>query len=57
MFSPIDGRIGMAKVKLGNLVGPATGEAAAPITPSWRSSGSSTRWASTSRSPPATSTG
>ena len=25
MFSPIDGRIGLAQVKLGNLVGPATG--------------------------------
>ena len=25
MYSPIDGRIGLAQVKLGNLVGPATG--------------------------------
>ncbi len=56
MSSPIDGRIGLAEVKLGNLVGPMSSGAAA-ITPSWRWSGSSTRWASTSRSPPATSTG
>ena len=56
MSSPIDGRVGLAEVKVGNLVGPAAG-AAAPTTPSWRSSASSTRWASTSRSPHATSTG
>ena len=36
---------------------PGGRRAAAATTPSWRSSGSSTRWASTSRSPPATSTG
>ena len=57
MSSPIDGRIGLAQVKLGNLVGPAAGGRRRRTTPSWRSSGSSTRWASTSRSPPATSTG
>jgi RND family efflux transporter MFP subunit len=32
LFSPIDGRIGLAEVKLGNLVGPATGGGAADYT-------------------------
>ena len=32
MFSPIDGRIGLAQVKLGNLVGPATGGGPADYT-------------------------
>src|SRR5512135_2702444 len=32
MSSPIDGRIGLAQVKLGNLVGPATGSASSDYT-------------------------
>ena len=32
MSSPIDGRIGLAQVKLGNLVGPATGGGGADYT-------------------------
>ena len=57
MSSPIDGRIGLAQVKLGNLVGPGGRRRRRPLHRARRSSGSSTRWASTSRSPPATSTG
>lgn len=32
MFSPIDGRIGMSEIQLGNLVGPATGSAGSDYT-------------------------
>ena len=53
MYAPIDGRIGEAKVKVGNLVGPDAG-GGAETTPSWPPSSSSTRWASTSGSALAT---